>query len=83
MTHYADVGSIRTCWGTIQKEVAKMERWMTLQEVAGYLRVSKDSIYRLAQKGEVPASKIGNLWRFRKDEIDEWMNNNRKDKESK
>jgi excisionase family DNA binding protein len=54
-----------------------MDRWMTLQEVAKYLRVSKDSIYRLAQKGEIPASKLGNLWRFKKEEIDEWMRKKR------
>jgi len=52
-----------------------MDTWMTLEEVAQYLKVSKDSIYRLAQKGEMPASKIGNLWRFKKEEIDEWMKN--------
>lgn len=50
-----------------------MDTWMTLEEVAQYLKVSKDSIYRLAQKGEMPASKIGNLWRFKREEIDEWM----------
>jgi len=50
---------------------------MTLEEVARYLQVSKDSIYRLAQKGKIPASKLGNLWRFRKEEVDEWMRNNR------
>jgi len=55
-----------------------MDTWMTLEEVAQYLKVSKDSIYRLAQKGEIPASKIGNLWRFKKEEIDEWMRNKRK-----
>ena len=54
-----------------------MDSWMTLEEVAQYLKVSKDSIYRLAQKGEIPASKIGNLWRFKKEEIDKWMKNNR------
>jgi len=54
-----------------------MDRWMTLQEVAKYLRVSKDSIYRLAQKGQIPASKLGNLWRFKKEEIDEWMRKKR------
>lgn len=54
-----------------------MDRWMTLEETAEYLQVSKDSIYRLAQKGEIPASKIGNLWRFKKDEVDEWMRNKR------
>ena len=46
---------------------------MKLEEVAQYLKVSKDSIYRLAQKGEIPASKIGNLWRFKREDIDEWM----------
>jgi len=50
---------------------------MTLEEVAKYLWVSKDSIYRLAQKGEIPASKLGNLWRFKKEEIDEWMRKKR------
>lgn len=49
---------------------------MTIEEVAKYFQVSKDSIYRLAQKGKIPASKLGNLWRFRKEEIDEWMKNN-------
>ena len=57
-----------------------MDSWMTLEEVAQYLKVSKDSIYRLAQKGEIPASKIGNLWRFKKEEIDEWMRNKRNNK---
>jgi excisionase family DNA binding protein len=49
------------------------ERWMTLPEVAEYLRVSKDLIYRLAQKSKIPASKVGNQWRFKKEKIDQWM----------
>jgi len=57
-----------------------MERWMTLEETAEYLQVSRDSIYRMAQKGEIPASKVGNLWRFKKEEIDEWMKNQRKNR---
>ena len=40
---------------------------MTIQEVAKYLQVSRDSIYRLAQKGKIPASKLGTLWRFKKE----------------
>jgi len=61
----------------VDKKVVYVDRWMTLEEVAQYLQVSKDSIYRMARKGEIPASKIGNLWRFKKKEIDEWMRNNR------
>ena len=49
------------------------ERWMTLQEVADYLQLSKDRIYRLAQTGSIPASKVGNRWRFRRERIDSWM----------
>jgi excisionase family DNA binding protein len=57
-----------------------MEKWMTIEEVAEYLQVSRDSIYRMAQKGEMPASKFGSLWRFDKQEIDEWMKKNRNNK---
>ena len=53
---------------------ATMEnRWMTLQEVAEYLQLSKDMIYRLAQRGRIPASKVGSRWRFRQERIDRWM----------
>lgn len=55
--------------------VAMQSRWMTLQEVAEYLQLSKDMIYRLAQSGKIPASKVGNRWRFRRERIDHWMEN--------
>ena len=48
-------------------------RWMTLQEVAEYLQLSKDMIYRLAQSGRIPASKVGSRWRFKRERIDRWM----------
>ena len=48
-------------------------RWMTLQEVAEYLQLSKDMIYRLAQSGRIPAAKVGSRWRFRRERIDHWM----------
>lgn len=48
-------------------------RWMTLQEVAVYLQLSKDMIYRLAQSGKIPASKVGSRWRFSRERIDRWM----------
>ena len=49
------------------------DRWMTLQEVAEYLQLSKDMIYRLAQNGRIPASKVGSRWRFRRERVDHWM----------
>ena len=54
-------------------DATMQNRWMTLQEVAEYLQLSKDLIYRLAQSGKIPASKVGSRWRFRQERIDRWM----------
>ena len=54
-------------------DATMQNRWMTLQEVAEYLQLSKDMIYRLAQGGRTPASKVGSRWRFRQERIDRWM----------
>lgn len=43
---------------------------MTLPEVAEYLRLSKDTVYRMANTGKLPGSKVGNQWRFRKEDVD-------------
>jgi len=46
---------------------------MTAPEVAQYLRLDKATIYRLAQAGEIPAVKVGRTWRFKKELIDKWL----------
>lgn len=46
---------------------------LTLDEVANYLKVSTRTVYRLAQKGEIPAFKLGGTWRFRRTELDSWV----------
>jgi len=51
----------------------KLDRWLTIDEVAGYIKMSRTKLYGMAQRGEVPASKIGNQWRFDREEIDNWM----------
>ncbi|MBR0032293.1 MAG: PTS sugar transporter subunit IIA [Treponema sp.] len=47
---------------------------LTIEEVAKYLRVSERTVYDWAQKGEIPAGKIGTVWRFKKEEIERWVN---------
>ena len=47
---------------------------LTLEEVARYLRISERTVYDCAQKGEIPAGKIRTAWRFKKSEIDKWVN---------
>ena len=56
----------------------KPEKLMTLEEVAEYLRLSVHTIYKFAQKGKIPALKAGKKWRFRKEDIDRWLMDNKK-----
>lgn len=46
---------------------------LTLDEVAAYLKAGKRTVYRLAQKREIPAFKLGGTWRFRRSELDSWI----------
>jgi PTS system nitrogen regulatory IIA component len=47
---------------------------LTIDEVAQYLRVSERTVYEWAQKGDIPCGKIGTVWRFKKTEIEKWVN---------
>ncbi|MDR0389397.1 MAG: PTS sugar transporter subunit IIA [Spirochaetaceae bacterium] len=47
---------------------------LTIDEVAKYLRVSGRTVYDWAQRGEIPSGKIGTVWRFKKTEIEKWVN---------
>ena len=47
---------------------------LTIEEVAKYLRVSERTVYDWAHKGESPSGKIGTVWRFKKSEIEKWVN---------
>lgn len=49
------------------------EKWSSLDEVALYLGVSKDTIYRWIANKQVPAHKIGRPWKIKLIEVDEWV----------
>lgn len=49
---------------------------LTLDDLSAYLQLSKSSLYKLVQKGEVPGLKVGKHWRFRKETIDRWIARN-------
>ena len=46
---------------------------LTLEEVALYLRLKPQTIYRWAQEKRIPAVKLGKEWRFRKSILDRWL----------
>ena len=46
---------------------------LTLEEVATYLRLKPQTIYKWAQEKRIPAAKLGKEWRFRRSVIDRWL----------
>jgi excisionase family DNA binding protein len=46
---------------------------MTLREASEYLGISPDTLYKYLGERQIPAFKLGNRWRFKKDLLDRWM----------
>lgn len=46
---------------------------LTVEEVAGLMKVSERTIYDWAQKGKIPCGKLGSTWRFKRSEIEKWI----------
>ena len=51
----------------------KGDRWLSVKEIAVYLGIKPDTVYKWIQRKELPAHKVGRLWKFRKEEVDEWV----------
>lgn len=49
------------------------ERWLTVEQIAAHLQVSKETIYRWLDRETIPAHRIGRQWRFQAPEVDEWV----------
>jgi excisionase family DNA binding protein len=52
------------------------EQLLTLEQVAKYLNVDKFTVYRLISARDLPAFKVGNQWRFKKQLIENWLKKN-------
>lgn len=49
------------------------DKWIGIEEAANFLGVTKDTIRNWIKKNNIPAHKIGKLWKFRKSELNEWI----------
>lgn len=47
---------------------------LTIRQLAEYLMVSEKTVYRMLDRNELPAVRVGGQWRFRKHDIDSWLN---------
>lgn len=51
------------------------DRWLSVQEIALYLGISKETVYRWLDSKKIPAHKIGKQWKFKTNEVDQWVLN--------
>ncbi len=49
------------------------DRWLSVDEIAAYLGIKRDTVYKWIREKKMPAQKIGRLWKFRKQEVDTWV----------
>ena len=49
------------------------DRWLSVDEIGTYLGVKRDTVYKWISERDMPAHKIGRLWKFKKDEVDSWV----------
>lgn len=59
--------------GLLVENPTMTDRWLSVEEIVKYLDVSKDTVSAWINKRNMPAQRIGRLWKFKPAEIDEWV----------
>ena len=57
----------------IRLESVMEDRWFSVDEIAAYLGIKRDTVYKWIAGKQMPAHRMGRLWKFKKDEVDEWV----------
>ncbi|WP_439146110.1 methylation-associated defense system helix-turn-helix domain-containing protein MAD1 [Vibrio sp.] len=52
---------------------------LTLKEVAAYLKLAEKTAYRLASEGKLPGFKVGGSWRFKREDLEKWIESNKRE----
>ncbi|MFA0710862.1 helix-turn-helix domain-containing protein [Vibrio splendidus] len=50
-----------------------VDQILTLKEVAAYLKLAEKTAYRLASEGKLPGFKVGGSWRFKREDLEQWI----------
>jgi excisionase family DNA binding protein len=57
----------------LRLEQAVTEPWVSVEQIAEHLGVKRDSIYRWIDRKNLPAHRVGRLWKFKVSEVDAWV----------
>lgn len=49
------------------------DRWLSVDEIGDYLGIKRDTVYKWISDKGMPAHKIGRLWKFKKEQVDTWV----------
>jgi len=49
------------------------DRWLSITEICKHLGVSNDTVYKWIDKHDMPAHRMGRLWKFKKEQVDAWV----------
>ena len=49
------------------------DRWLSVEEIAAYLGINRDTVYKWVKRKNMPAHKVGKLWKFKVSEVDVWV----------
>ena len=49
------------------------DRYLSVAEICTYLGIKRDTVYKWISKKQLPAHRIGKLWKFKISEVDEWV----------
>jgi len=49
------------------------DRWLSVDEIADYLGIKRDTVYKWISERKMPGHKIGRLWKFNKEEVNKWV----------
>lgn len=49
------------------------DKWLSVEEIAAYLGISKETVYRWLEREKIPAHRVGKQWRFKVAEVDQWV----------
>ena len=50
---------------------------LTIEDLSTYLKIPRSTLYKLVREGKIPSQKIGRHWRFRKEAINQWLDETR------